>query len=225
GGAVLVLMDSGPTLVAGVVLALAAVGYGLALRMPSTGHADPSVKVDWTLVAPTLEVLRISRKSRPVFLSILGISWFWFLGACFLSIIPIYVSDTLGAAADVTTLLLTLFCVGIALGSMLTEKISGKNLELGLVPFGSFGMSVFALDLYFVGAHPLGVGEAARTIGAILDTPWGVRMAADFLGIAVFGGFFTVPLYTLVQQRSEPGERARVIAGNNVLNALYMTAG
>ncbi|MBC7173976.1 MAG: MFS transporter, partial [Polyangiaceae bacterium] len=225
GGAVLVLMEGGPAYVAFVVVLLAFIGLVAALRMPTAGRADPSVKVQWDLVRPTLEVLRITGRSRPVLLSVLGISWFWFLGACFLSIIPIYVNQTLGAAPDVTTLLLTLFCVGIALGSMLTEKISGKNLELGLVPFGSFGMSVFALDLYFVGAHPLGVGEATRTIGALLEAPWGLRLAADFLGIAIFGGFFTVPLYTLVQQRSEPSERARVIAGNNVLNALYMTAG
>jgi 1-acyl-sn-glycerol-3-phosphate acyltransferase len=225
GGAVLVLMEGGPTVVAGVVVILALLGLAAAMAMPQAGHPDPRVKVQWDLVRPTIEVLRLTAKSRPVLLSVLGISWFWFLGACFLSIIPFYVRDTLAAAADVTTLLLTLFCVGIALGSLLTERISGKNLELGLVPFGSFGMSVFALDLYFVGAHPLAAGEAARSIATLLAEPWGLRLAVDFLGIAVFGGFFTVPLYTLIQQRAEPHERARVIAGNNVLNSLYMTVG
>jgi 1-acyl-sn-glycerol-3-phosphate acyltransferase len=227
GGGVLVLMEGGPASVGAGVLVFAAAGFFAAMRMPVAGRADPSVRVQWDLVRPTLEVLRITRRTRAVFLSVLGISWFWFLGACFLSIIPIYVSDTLGAEPRAATLLLTVFCVGIALGSMLTERISGKNLELGLVPFGSFGMSLAALDLYFVGAHEVAEGAAPRTLAALLAAPWAWRMLADLLGIALFGGFFTVPLYTLIQQRSAPGEgeRARVIAGNNVLNALFMAVG
>jgi 1-acyl-sn-glycerol-3-phosphate acyltransferase len=225
GGGVLVLAAGGPKYVAVAVVVFATLGFIAALRMPLAGRDDPSVKVQWDLVRPTIEVLKITARSRPVFLSVLGISWFWFLGASFLSVIPIYVSTTLAAEPEVTTLLLTLFCVGIALGSLLTERISGRNLELGLVPFGSFGMTLFALDLFFVGAHPLPPGLAPRTLEALLGEPFAIRLMFDLLGIALFGGFFTVPLYTLIQQRAEPSERARVIAGNNVLNALFMTVG
>jgi 1-acyl-sn-glycerol-3-phosphate acyltransferase len=225
GGGVLVLAEGGPTWVGAGVVLFACCGFFAAMRMPTAGRDDPSVRVQWDLVRPTLEVLRITGRTRSVLLSVLGISWFWFLGACLLSIIPIYVSDTLGAEPRAATLLLTIFCVGIATGSLLTERISGKNLELGLVPFGSFGMSLAALDLYFVGAHPVAAGAEPRTIAALVAAPWAWRMLADLLGVALFGGFFTVPLYTLIQQRAEPGERARVVAGNNVLNALFMAVG
>jgi 1-acyl-sn-glycerol-3-phosphate acyltransferase len=225
GGGVLVLMEGGPAWVGGGVVLFACLGFFAAMRMPTAGRADASVRVQWDLVRPTIEVLRITARTRAVLLSVLGISWFWFLGACLLSIIPIYVSETLGAEPRAATLLLTVFCVGIATGSLLTERISGKNLELGLVPFGSFGMSLAALDLYFVGAHPVAAGADPRTLMALLAEPWAWRMMLDLLGIALFGGFFTVPLYTLIQQRAEPGERARVIAGNNVLNALFMAGG
>ncbi len=225
GGGVLVLQRGGPTYVGAAIVLFAVLGLVAALRMPIAGREDASVRVQWDLVRPTLEVLRITSRKRPVLLSVLGISWFWFLGACFLSIIPIYVSTTLSAEPSATTLLLTVFCVGIALGSLLTERLSGKNLELGLVPFGSFGMTLFALDLYFVGDHALPPGMPLRTLSDLLGEGFAVRLLGDLLGIALFGGFFTVPLYTLIQQRAEPSERARVVAGNNVLNALFMAVG
>jgi 1-acyl-sn-glycerol-3-phosphate acyltransferase len=224
-GGVLILKEDGATTVAITVCVVAVAGFLASLRMPIAGRADPGVRVQWDLVRPMFSVLRLTAKTRAVMLSVLGISWFWLLGAALLSIIPIYVKGPLAAAPEATTLLLSVFCVGIALGSMLTERISGKNLELGLVPFGSFGMSVFALDLFFVGAHPLAHGVEPRTLAALVAEPWAPRMLADLLGLAVFGGFFTVPLYTLIQQRSVPGERARVVAANNVLNALFMVAG
>lgn len=225
GGGVLVLAEGGPKYVGAAVVIFAALGFFAATRMPLAGRADPSVKVQWDLVRPTIEVLKITARTRAVLLSVLGISWFWLLGACFLSLIPIYVSDTLAAEPEVTTLLLTVFCLGIALGSLLTERISGKNLELGLVPFGSFGMTLFALDLFFAGAHPLAPGLPPRSMQALLGETFGIRIVVDLLGIALFGGFFTVPLYTLIQQRAEASERARVVAGNNVLNALFMAVG
>jgi 1-acyl-sn-glycerol-3-phosphate acyltransferase len=121
----------------------------------------------------------------------------------------------------VITLLLALFCVGIALGSLLCEKISGKNLELGLVPFGSFGMTLFTLDLFFVGA-PAHTAADPLSVTQFLAQPHTPRVLVDLFCIALFGGFYNVPLYTLIQQRAEPSERSRVIAGNNVLNALFM---
>jgi 1-acyl-sn-glycerol-3-phosphate acyltransferase len=122
------------------------------------------------------------------------------------------------------TLFLCVFCVGIAAGSMLTERISGKNLELGLVPFGSIGITLFTLDLYFVGSpatHP----EALLGVREFFDLPHAYRILIDLFGMAMSGGFFTVPLYTLIQQRAEPSERSRVVAGNNILNALFMAVG
>jgi 1-acyl-sn-glycerol-3-phosphate acyltransferase len=169
-------------------------------------------------------VLRITMKTRAVFLSVLGISWFWFFGAVFLSVLPIYGKETLGVHERVVSVFLGVFCVGIALGSLLCEKLSGKNLELGLVPLGSIGMTLFTLDLFLVGApaHSSGV---VLELGEFVRTPHAPRILVDLFGIALFGGFYSVPIYTLIQQRAEPAERSRVVAGNNILNALFMVAG
>jgi 1-acyl-sn-glycerol-3-phosphate acyltransferase len=221
GGGLLVLMDGGPvwTGVAGVVFAV--LGYIACLRIPALPAVAPELVVSYNPVTPTLEILRITKKTRAVFLSVLGISWFWFFGAVFLTVLPSYARNTIGAHEHVVTLFLSVFCVGIALGSLLCEKLSGKNLELGLVPLGSIGMTLFTLDLFLVGtpdaAHSLPLG-----VSTFFATHEGPRILADLFGIALFGGFYTVPLYTLIQQRAEPSERARVVAGNNVLNSLFM---
>jgi 1-acyl-sn-glycerol-3-phosphate acyltransferase len=210
--------------VALALMVTAALGLVMSLRMRRLPSGDRSVRVHKNPITPTLEILRIVRKNRAVFLSVLGISWFWFFGAVLLSLLPVYAHDTLHAHEQVVTLFLSVFCVGIALGSLLTERISGKNLELGLVPFGSIGMTLCTLDLFFVGA-PSTLPEAPLSVGAFLATEHAYRILGDLFGMALFGGFFTVPLYTLIQQRSEPAERSRVVAGNNILNALFMVIG
>lgn len=222
GGGVLVLMEQGTTTVAVLAISLAVVGYFTSRRLPVLPPVAPELAVQWNPFTPTLQIIRIAQKTRSVWLSLLGISWFWFFGAAFLTILPGYAQNTLGAHAHVVTLFLSVFCVGIALGSLFTEKVSGKNLELGLVPLGSIGMTIFTFDLFMVGApsapeHALGVKE-------FLAVPHAPRILIDMFAIAIFGGFFTVPLYTLIQQRAEPSERSRVIAANNVLNALLMVA-
>jgi len=223
GGGVLVLTERGPLWIGAAGLVWATLGYLASLRIPRLAPVAPELRVDWTLVRPTLEILRITKRTRAVFLSALGISWFWFFGAAFLTVLPTYARSTLGTHEHVVTFFLAVFCVGIALGSLLCEKVSGKNLELGLVPFGSIGMTLFTLDLFIVGA-PARLPAAPLAIGAFLASPSALRILADLFGIALFGGFYTVPLYTLIQQRAEPSERSRVVAGNNILNALFMVA-
>lgn len=222
GGGVLVLMDQGTTTVAALAISLAIVGYITSRRLPALPPVAPELAVQWNPFTPTLQIIRIAQKTRSVWLSLLGISWFWFFGAAFLTILPGYAQNTLGAHAHVVTLFLSVFCVGIALGSLFTEKVSGKNLELGLVPLGSIGMTIFTFDLFMVGAP----SAPERVLGVMdfLRTPHAPRILIDMFAIAIFGGFFTVPLYTLIQQRAEPSERSRVIAANNVLNALLMVA-
>jgi 1-acyl-sn-glycerol-3-phosphate acyltransferase len=222
GGGVLVLMDEGASTVAIGAMSLAIVGYLASRRLPALPPVAPDLTVQWNPFTPTLQILRIAQRTRSVWLSLLGISWFWFFGAAFLTILPGYAQNTLGTHAGVVTLFLSVFCIGIALGSLLTEKVSGKNLELGLVPVGSIGMTIFTFDLFLVGTprspdHALAVME-------FLATPHAPRILFDMFAIAIFGGFFTVPLYTLIQQRAEPTERSRVIAANNVMNALLMVA-
>jgi 1-acyl-sn-glycerol-3-phosphate acyltransferase len=223
GGGVLVLMPSGPALIGGAGLVWAALGYLASLRIPMLPPVAPELRVSFDPVRPTLDILRITRKTRAVFLSALGISWFWFFGAAFLTVLPTYARSTLGAHEHVVTFFLATFCIGIALGSLLCEKISGKNLELGLVPLGSIGMTLFTLDLFIIGS-PLQLPASPLGIGDFLQSQHALRIVGDLFGIALFGGFYTVPLYTLIQQRAEPAERSRVVAGNNILNALFMVA-
>jgi 1-acyl-sn-glycerol-3-phosphate acyltransferase len=215
-------MEQGATIVASLSVLLAVVGYLTSRRLPVLPPVAPELAVQWNPFTPTLQILRIAKKTRAVWLSLLGISWFWFFGAAFLTILPGYAQTTLGAHAHVVTLFLSVFCVGIALGSLFTEKVSGKNLELGLVPLGSIGMTVFTFDLFLVGAPS--APEQTLGVMAFLAAPHAPRILGDMFAIAIFGGFFTVPLYTLIQQRAEPSERSRVIAANNVLNALLMVA-
>lgn len=223
GGGVLVLMPHGPLTVGVASVLWALLGYMVSRRIPQLPAIAPALRIDWSPIRPTLDILRITHKTRAVFLSALGISWFWFFGAAFLTLLPTYARVTLGAHEHVVTFFLAVFCCGIALGSLLCEKISGKNLELGLVPLGSIGMTLFTLDLFWVGApalHP----SAPLPLADFLAQDHALHIACDLFAIALFGGFYTVPLYTLIQQRSEPAERSRVVAGNNILNALFMVA-
>lgn len=193
-----------------IVVAIALAGWCASLFMPKTESRAPTLKIDKNPIAPTRETYRVVQKNRPVFLSILGISWFWFLGAALLTILPSWTKDFLLADESVVTLLLTLFCTGMAIGSLLCERLSRRTLELGLVPLGSIGISLFGIDLFFAtGPWP---------------GPTAYRMAFDLLMFAVFSGFYSVPLYTMIQQRSPDEVRSRVIAGNNILNAAFMIA-
>ena len=224
GGLLVALGDSSAGALAGGLPAVAVLGFVTSTRIVRTGPRQPDLKVSRNPVTPMLQTFRVTRGNRPVFLSVLGISWFWFVGASLLSVLPSYVKDVARGDEHVVTFFLALFCVGIASGSLLCERLSRHTLELGLVPLGSLGLTLFALDLFFIGAPTIAGATAAAPAGVteLLSAPTGWRLALDFFLFSVSGGFFTVPLYTMIQQRSDPAVRSRVIAGNNILNALFM---
>ena len=151
---------------------------------------------------------------------VLGICWFWFLGAAYTTQLKVYVDDYLLGTDGLYALLLGTFSVGIGLGSYLCEKMSGHRVELGLVPLGSIGLSAFGIDLFFSYAGL--PKDVSVDIDAFLQQPAGWRVMVDLLGIGVFGGFYIVPLFALIQQRSNPSHLARIIAANNILNSLFM---
>jgi 1-acyl-sn-glycerol-3-phosphate acyltransferase len=223
GGILILLAPNGALYTSAAMLVVALFGMGTSFLIPRLPPGPSSVRVALNPFSPTIETLRIVKRTRAIFLSTLGISWFWLFGAAFLSLLPVYAKEVLHAHEHVVTLFLSVFCVGIALGSFLTERISGKNLELGLVPFGSLGMTTFTFDLFLLG-DPGFVGTNL-SVGEMIDQSGSLRILIDLFGLAMFGGFFTVPLYTLIQERAEPSERARVVAGNNILNALFMVVG
>ena len=208
--------------VGGFVVALA--GYVASRGIPAAPPPAPGLKVNLNPLTETWRNIAFARRNRTVFLSILGISWFWLYGALFLAQFPAYAKNVLGGGESAVTLLLATFTVGIGVGSMLCERMSGKMVEIGLVPFGSIGLSLFGLDLYF--ASPLlPIGLVPQSLSALLAQPAIWRVLFDLLMLGVFGGFFIVPLYALVQTRSEASFRARIIAANNIVNALFMVVG
>lgn len=217
---VLVALDSGALWVSVVVLLVAIFGLAASLAIPKAPAAAPSLAFNWNPLSETWANLKFARQDRPVFLSLLGISWFWFYGALFLSQFPNYSKIVLGGSEHVVTLLLALFSIGVAAGSLLCERLSGHKVEIGLVPFGSIGLTLFAVDLFF--ATPGSVAETGLGAGEFIARPGTWRIALDLFLIGVFGGFYIVPLYALVQTRCESSHRSRVIAANNILNALFM---
>ena len=221
GGVLVGIPGTGPHWVALVSIALAVVGRVAAGFVPVSPAAEPGLKVNWNPVTETLANLGHARTNRSVFLSLLGISWLWFFGSIFLTSFTGFAKETLGGDQNVVTLLLAIFSIGIGIGSLLCERMSGHKVEIGLVPFGSIGMTVFAIDLWFAssGLAPSGGMEG---LGAFMADHSHWRIMADLFLLAMFGGFYSVPLYALIQIRCDPSHRARIIAANNILNALFM---
>ena len=178
------------------------------------------LEFDWNPWRETWRILRFARADRTVFLSILGISWFWFFGSALTIQLPAYTLDVLNGDELVTTSLLVAFAVGVGLGSLLCERMSDHRIELGLVPFGSIGMSLFAIDLYF--AQPVAHLAAVDGIGEFLARPGSWRVLIDLAMLGAFGGFYSVPLYALIQQRARRRHLSRIIAANNIINSLLM---
>jgi 1-acyl-sn-glycerol-3-phosphate acyltransferase len=203
--------------------AVAAVGYLASRHIPPAPPPVPGLAIDPNPFTATRRNLRYARENPTVLLAIMGISWFWLYGALFLAQFPAYAKLVLGGGEGAVTLLLATFTVGIGVGSLLCERLSGSRVELGLVPFGSLGLTLFGLDLAL--ASPATAPAAVLGVGALLERPGTWRLLADLTLLGTFGGFFIVPLYALVQSRSAVAHRARVIAANNILNALFMVAG
>jgi 1-acyl-sn-glycerol-3-phosphate acyltransferase len=212
----------GPALTGAALIAIAVVGWLASRAIPQAPAADPELRIRLNPFVSTWQMIEIARRDRTIFLAVLGISWFWFLGSVFLTQIPGYTRDYLGGGPPVVTLLLTLFSIGIRVGSLACERLSGHRIEIGLVPLGSIGLTVFGIDVFL--ARPDAVGLSGLTIAEVMRMPGSVRVAIDLVLIGVFGGLYIVPLYAMVLQRSPSAERSRIIAANNILNALFVVA-
>lgn len=210
------------SLLALILIVVAFFGYFASRQIPKTAAVDPSLNIHWNAWTQTRRIVGFAREEKSVFLSILGISWFWFFGSAMTIQIPAYTSDVLNGDESVVTALLVAFAVGVGSGSLLCERMSRHRVELGLVPFGSIGMTLFAIDLYF--AQPIATTAADISLRAFLGQPGSWRILFDLAMLGAFGGFYSVPLYALVQQRAERRHLSRIIAANNIINALFMVA-
>lgn len=221
GGLLIGLPGIGPAAVAWSCLGIAVLGRVAAQFVPSAPATDPGLAINWNPFSETWRNLSLAHGNLVVFRSLLGISWMWFFGAVFLTQFPAFAKQVLGGNEQVASLLLVVFSVGIATGSLLCETLSRRHVEIGLVPLGAIGMSVFAVDLYFASrslAHP----EAALTLTQFASLAANWRVMADLLLLALFAGLYSVPMYALIQLRAVPSHRSRIIAANNILNALFM---
>ncbi len=222
GGLLVALPGIGHNSVAVVCVLLALVGRVVAQGIPSAPATDPALRINWNPLTETWRNLRLAHGNVVVFRSLLGISWMWFFGAVFLSQFPSFAKEVLHGNEQVASLLLVVFSMGIGTGSLLCEVLSRRHVEIGLVPLGAIGMSVFAIDLYFA-SRSLPAAEVMG-LAAFLAQAAHWRVMADLLLLSLFAGLYSVPMYALIQLRSPPTHRARTIAANNILNALFMIA-
>ena len=220
GGLLIAVPQVGPQYVAAACLLLAVLGRVMAQAIPLSPPTDPGLVINWNPFTETWRNLKLAHGNVVVFRSLLGISWMWFFGAVFLSQFPVFAREVLHGNEQVASLLLVVFSIGIGTGALLCEMLSRRHVEIGLVPLGAIGMTVFSVDLYFA-SRSLPPAEAL-TLGAFMAMPAHWRVLADLFALSLFAGIFSVPMYALIQLRSQPTHRARIIAANNILNALFM---
>jgi 1-acyl-sn-glycerol-3-phosphate acyltransferase len=220
GGLLIAVPQVGAQYISWACVGVALLGRLFAQAVPPTPSTDPHLKINWNPFSETWRNLKLAHENLAVFRSLLGISWMWFFGAVFLSQFPSFAKDVLHGDEHVASLLLVVFSIGIGIGSLMCEMLSRRHVEIGLVPLGAIGMSVFAIDLYF---SSRGLpASAPLAISAFLAQPAHWHVMADLLLLSLFAGIYSVPMYALIQLRSQPSHRARIIAANNILNALFM---
>jgi len=221
GGLAIGIDDTGRYWVAAAVVIIAAAGFLSSLAIPQTVAAAPDMKINWNPVSETWRMLKYVLGNRQIFPAVIGVSWFWFLGSIYLAQLPNFTRLYLGGDESVVTLLLSLFSIGVGMGSLLCERLTGHRIDVAIVPLGAVGLTIFGLDLALT--EPLKAGALVGA-GTWLSSPGAWRTVADVLLLGAMGGIYIVPLITVIQYRSEPAHRARVIAANNVLNALLMVS-
>ncbi|MDH4419166.1 MAG: MFS transporter [Acidovorax sp.] len=222
GGLLVAIPDIGHTTVAVACVLAALAGRSVAQFIPSLPATDPGLTINWNPFTETWRNLKLAHGNIVVFRSLLGISWMWFFGAVFLSQFPSLAKNVLHGNEQVASLLLVVFSIGIGIGSLLCEVLSRRHVEIGLVPLGAIGMSVFSIDLYFA-SRSLPASEVMG-LAAFMAQGAHWRVMMDLLLLSLFAGLYSVPMYALIQMRSQPTHRARIIAANNILNALFMIA-
>lgn len=205
-GAALGMHQDGELVTGLSIVSLALLGYYASNKIPNSAAVEPELKINWNPIAETGRNVAFVWKSQQIWLAIIGISWFWFYGATLLAQFPVFAKVVLHGDESTFILLLAVFSLGVGIGSLLCEKLSKGVVEIGLVPLGAMGMMAFGVDLYTASAS------------GVVD--W--RLLADIALIGLFGGVYIVPLYALIQSRAQKTHQSRVIAANNILNALFM---
>ena len=225
GGLLVGVGTLAPLLVGACCVAVAVLGRIAVQGVPLSPASAPELKINWNPFTETWRNLVLARGNLVVFRCLIGISWLWFFGVTFLTQFPSLARDVLHGNEQVASALLVVFSLGIGIGSLLCESLSRRRVEIGLVPLGAIGMTIFAVDLYFATRGLSAASTGLQSIGDFLTGPQSgphARVLADLFLLALFAGFYSVPMYALIQARSPESHRARIIAANNILNALFM---
>jgi acyl-[acyl-carrier-protein]-phospholipid O-acyltransferase/long-chain-fatty-acid--[acyl-carrier-protein] ligase len=221
-GGIAVAIAWGPAACCALLACCALAGFAASLRVPLAPPPSPALRVSWNLFSATAGILRHAWERRDVRLSILGASWFWLVGAVLLSQLPSFAKSTLGADSGVVILFLAAFSIGVGVGSSLCGRLMRGEVSARYVPLAALGMTLSSLDLGLASRAAPPAQAALIGVLQFLSEPGGLRIFSDLLGLAICGGFFVVPLYAIIQNRSEAASRARTIAANNVVNAAFM---
>ena len=219
----LIATRHGSGAVAWLIVLVAIGAWATSRAIPATQPAARDARVEWNFVGATWRLMAGARRERTRFRSILGISWFWLVGATYLSQFPTYVRNYLGAGEAVVTLLLTVFSVGVGIGSLLGSRILKGRISAGIAPWGALGIALFSIDLWLASpTHTVAANAALLTIRGFLAAPMHWRILVDLMVIAAAGGVFVLPLYALLQTAGDERRTARAIGANNVANAAAM---
>lgn len=210
-----------PLIAAISVVSFAVLGYATSRKIPEAKPSNPNIEFKWQPIKQTRHTLAIAKKDKTVFQCVLGISWFWFLGACYLTQFPNFAKTHLGGDAASVSFLLALFSIGIAIGSLLCDRLSGHRIEPGIVPLGSFGITLFSAILFFASPD---VVPVSNSFIEFITHPELFHIFIALMLLGASGGVFIVPLYAMMQSRAKEDERAQIIAANNIWNALFMVA-
>ncbi len=223
-GGVLILLPEGVTMVSSALLLVAAGGYISSRYIPLSPAPEPELVISKNIWRETWHIVGFARENKRVFLCIIGISWFWLVGATYLSQFPTYAKDILHAQGDVVTLFLTMFSVGIGIGSLLCNKLLRGEIKSTYVPIAMAGMTLFGIDLYFASASELPATSELMGVREFVASFVHQRILFDLLLVSICAGLYIVPLYAIMQHDSDIHHRARIIAANNVMNAIFMVA-
>lgn len=224
-GGVIVLSQNGILAVSVSILVLAGFGWLASFFIPRAGPLSPDLRINLNVFAVTGNIVRAAFSRREIRLSILGISWFWLVGATFLSQFPNLAKNVFGANEHVVTLFIATFTVGIGLGSFLCNKLLGRKVTAKFIPFGALGITLFTTDLFFASSGTVPNAGELQGVASFLSQLENWRVLADLVAVSLCGGIFIVPLYAILQVRSKAGERSRMVAANNIVNALFMVIG
>ena len=222
-GGLLVATDGGVYWVAAGVILFAIAGYATSRMIPAQKPADSSLRINWNIAGETISLMRYLASDRRLWLAAIGISWFWFVGAVFLAQVPTFVRALIGGDEHVVTLFLTLFSIGIGVGSVMAARITRNRISTVPVPFAAIGMAIFTVDLFFA-ARAVPPADGLMTLSAFVSEPFAWRIMIDLAGIAFSGGLFVVPLFAAVQSWAPVELRSRVIAAVNIVNSGFMVA-